>query len=95
MDLKFKVLNMNKFFIIISFLGIIVFSGCSTSKDYNSKRKAKNKETYVFVCKSPTAHAYHKTQNCKGLSKCTHNIVRITEIEAKKQEYNPCKLCYK
>jgi hypothetical protein len=48
----------------------------------------------VYICVSPTAHAYHKYE-CKGLKKCTHQIKKITLLEAKDAKKKACGFCYK
>src|ERR1700733_5867198 len=50
--------------------------------------------TYVYICNSSTAYAYH-AYKCRGLQKCTHEIQKITEEEAIKDGRKPCKICYR
>jgi hypothetical protein len=49
----------------------------------------------VYICDSETATVYHKTKDCEGLQKCTHEIKLVTRSEAK-NTYNrrACKICY-
>lgn len=51
-------------------------------------------ETYVLICQSKTAKAYH-SHNCKGLDRCTHEIVKVTLEEAQQMGRTPCGFCYK
>ena len=50
---------------------------------------------YVYICTGPTAYAYHKTDTCKGLRRCTGDIKKISLEQAKKENRKACKLCYK
>lgn len=54
-----------------------------------------NTFTKVYICKSPTSYAYHRTY-CKGLNKCTHSVDSVTIQEAKSLgKSNPCGYCYR
>ena len=51
--------------------------------------------TDVYICKGGSAYAYHKTDNCRWLHNCTHEIVQVTVEEAvDKYGRKPCKACY-
>lgn len=52
------------------------------------------KETYVYLCNSSAAYAYHSTTSCKGLSRCNHGIIKVTLSEAvNKYGRRACKIC--
>ncbi len=70
--------------IIFCFLVMCLFSFCSAGK---------NRDAYI--CTGPTAYAYHKTNNCKGLRRCTGEIKKISIKQAKKENRKACKLCFK
>jgi hypothetical protein len=36
----------------------------------------------MYICDSKTAKAYHKGQNCWGLNRCMHAVVKVTKREA-------------
>jgi len=48
----------------------------------------------VFVCDSTTSYAYHRTENCRGLNRCSHQIIQITESEAQNRGKRACKICF-
>jgi hypothetical protein len=48
----------------------------------------------VYVCQSRSAYAYHAYE-CRGLSRCTHVIVKIAKAQAIKLGYRACKICYR
>lgn len=50
---------------------------------------------YVYVCNGPSATKYHKTKNCRGLSRCSTNIEKISKSDAVKKGRSACKICYK
>lgn len=48
----------------------------------------------VFICVSGRAYAYHSTLECRGLQRCTHQIIKISLYEAvNKYGYRACKIC--
>ncbi len=49
----------------------------------------------VFICKGPSSAVYHKSDRCKGLSKCSTQVFEITLAEAKKLGRRACKIEYR
>jgi hypothetical protein len=39
-------------------------------------------ETMVYLCDSSSATAYHFNRNCRGLSNCKHEIIKVTKQDA-------------
>jgi len=37
----------------------------------------------VYICNNGKTEVYHVNQNCQGLNRCTHEIVKMTEGEAR------------
>lgn len=71
------------------FIGTITFSQ-NTFFKIEAKPQSK-----VYVCVSSTAYAYHYTEDCRGLNKCTHTIKAVTESEAiNTYKRRKCKVCY-
>ena len=50
----------------------------------------KSEPTMVYICDSSNATRYHLTQNCRGLSNCSHKIVKITLESAQKSNKTLC-----
>ncbi len=50
-----------------------------------------NETSYVYICHSQSAYSYHYKQDCKGLSRCTHDVLKVT-LEDAKTKYKR-KLC--
>lgn len=51
-------------------------------------------ETYVYICTGPQSTKYHKTSTCKGLKRCSREVIKITLDKAKEMKRTPCKICY-
>lgn len=48
----------------------------------------------VYICYSSTSYAYHSSPNCRGLNRCTHEIIKVSLEDAKnKYNHRPCKIC--
>ena len=54
-----------------------------------------NINSVVYVCTGPKAEVYHSRSNCKGLSRCSGTIKKMTLSEAIEKKRRACKLCYK
>ncbi|SHH42365.1 hypothetical protein [Flavobacterium defluvii] len=39
-------------------------------------------ETYVFICGSAGAKKYHYKETCRGLSSCSHEVLKTTQKKA-------------
>ncbi|MBQ7853125.1 MAG: hypothetical protein IJ342_09695 [Muribaculaceae bacterium] len=63
-----------------------------TSADMPDARQ--EAEEYVYICTGPSSKRYHKTERCKGLRKCSDDVIRISKSQAINQGKTPCKICY-
>lgn len=61
---------------------------------WQPERVASSGETYVYICMGPQAVKYHSTPKCKGLGRCSCEIVKVTKSKAEKKGFRECKLCY-
>jgi hypothetical protein len=48
----------------------------------------------VYVCGGGSAYAYHSSDNCAGLNRCSHGISAVAVAEAEGMGRRPCKKCY-
>lgn len=48
----------------------------------------------VYVCSGGSAYAYHNSEGCAGLNRCTHTVNAVTVAEAEGMGRRPCKKCY-
>lgn len=47
-------------------------------------------ETSVYLCDSSGGKKYHLKENCRGLSNCKHEIIKVTLQEAQKRGKTLC-----
>ncbi|HEY0031326.1 MAG TPA: hypothetical protein VGC65_11245 [Bacteroidia bacterium] len=56
---------------------------------------ANKASTNVFICDSSASKAYHSSKTCRGIQKCTHEILEVTLKDAKGTYGRvACKVCY-
>lgn len=61
---------------------------------YSHKAKRSDaRVTYVAICESLSAYAYHSGM-CRGLARCTHGVIQVSVAQARNAGYVPCKICY-
>ena len=48
----------------------------------------------VYICKGPSSKVYHKSDRCKGLSRCSTEVFKVTVEDAKKLGRRACKIEY-
>jgi hypothetical protein len=53
------------------------------------------KTEYVYICEGPYSKVYHKSNVCRGLSRCSTKIYKVTVEEAVKMGRRPCKIEYR
>lgn len=64
------------------------------SSFYNSEYdEGDDASSIVYVCDGPTAKAYHTDEDCKGLSRCSGDILEMTESEAIEMGRHLCHYC--
>jgi len=67
--------------------------GSVVTTAYSERTYIVKQQQQVLICDSPNAVAYHAFE-CRGLAKCTHGIVKVSESEAQRLGRRPCKICY-
>ncbi len=48
----------------------------------------------VYVCMSKTSYAYHSSEACTGLNRCSHPLKAMPTAEAEKLGKRACQKCY-
>lgn len=48
----------------------------------------------AYVCGGGSAYAYHSSDGCAGLNRCSHGVSAVTVAEAEGMGRRPCKKCY-
>jgi uncharacterized protein YraI len=64
----------------------------SVNRNTNSS-SYQSTESNVLVCSSPNAYAYHR-RHCRGLNRCSYNIIELSLSQAREKNYTPCKICH-
>ena len=75
---------------------ILLFALCCpaiTSGEPTDKKKKQETAT-VYICTGPKSKRCHAHRNCRGLKKCSAEIVSISLDKAQNSGYTPCKICY-
>ena len=83
-----KVTKILKTFIAILAVATLAAFGSPTS--YEAVPSAE----YVYICTGPQSKRYHKTKNCKGLDRCSKEVIKVTKAFAEEKGRTPCKGCY-
>lgn len=60
-----------------------------------TKIPTKTKTEFVYLCEGRYSRVYHKSPECRGLSRCSTRIFKVTLEEAQKQGRRPCKIEYR
>ena len=46
------------------------------------------------VCMSKTSYAYHRSDRCQGLNRCSHEVKAMSAADAQKLGKRACQKCY-
>mgnify|MGYP003522114312 CR=1 FL=1 len=49
----------------------------------------------VYICTGPKARVYHKTDECRGLDRCSGDVESVSLEQAKGMGRRECRICYK
>ncbi len=49
--------------------------------------------SHVYICTGGSATKYHSTPNCRGLTRCRGEIIKISIGAARDHGRTPCKIC--
>lgn len=49
----------------------------------------------VYICTGPKARVYHKTDECRGLDRCSGDVKSVSLEQAKGMGRRECRICYK
>lgn len=71
---------------------LAVMAMAFTSADMPDARQ--DAEEYVYICTGPSSKRYHKTDRCRGLNRCSGEVIRISKAKAIDQDKTPCRICY-
>lgn len=65
-----------------------MINSCST------ERQLPKPGDQVYVCSGPKAKRYHSDSGCKGLSRCSGEILEMSIKDAEEEGRTPCMLCH-
>ena len=87
MLLTFQFIGIKK--LIFVFCLVLLFSSCRNSKNENDIKG----DDIVFICTGRLSRAYHISENCQGLKRCSEEVKQVTKDEAKKTNRHFCTFC--
>jgi hypothetical protein len=61
---------------------LVVSAGVLLTSAARPKKQREKEAVYVYICNSEGSVAYHSSKECKGLQKCSHTILTVTQEEA-------------
>jgi hypothetical protein len=74
---------------------LVVTAGVLFTSAARPQKQNAQEAVYVYICNSEGSVAYHSSKECKGLQKCSHTILTVTEEDAiSKYNRRACKICY-
>jgi hypothetical protein len=82
-----KAFLLNKLFVFL--LLIILIPSCKNSKTENDIEG----DEIVYICTGRLSKAYHISEDCQGLKRCSGEILHVTKDEAKKKNRQFCTFC--
>lgn len=88
---------------IVLLFAIILMVSCSSSSMKFADIEPERKESAVksagfggnvYICTGGSSKRCHCDPDCKGLSRCSGEIEKVSEEEAEDMGRTPCKICY-
>jgi hypothetical protein len=53
-----------------------------------------NSSTTVYICTGPKAKLYHSSSTCRGMNRCSGEVVGVNLAKAEKMGRRECKICW-
>jgi hypothetical protein len=83
-----------KSIILKSVLGIVLLLTPAIEGIASQNENKTYANEQVYICTGATAKRFHKSEKCRGLSRCSGEIIKVSKEEAIKRGKTPCKICY-
>ncbi len=80
--------------IIKSILGLALLLTPAIETIASQNEKQSYKSETVYICTGPSSKRYHKTSRCRGLNRCSGEVISVSKSKAEAQGKTPCKICY-
>ena len=85
---------MKKILTLLAFFSLVIVTTAFSPGPERIHTTTVQKVSYVYICNSSTAYVYHSSESCRGLRRCTHEVVRISLADAvNKYKRRACKIC--
>lgn len=79
---------------LLPFLLALSLAGSAHAKHTPSLHAIVRPTETVYVCMSKTSYAYHSSDTCKGLNRCSHEVKQMSAAEAEKLGKRACQKCH-
>jgi hypothetical protein len=84
----------NKMKTLIKNLALFTLLLFSISSSANAGTTRITAEDNVYLCNGPSSKVYHRSGTCKGLSKCSTQIAKVSLSTAQGKGRRACKIEY-
>lgn len=82
--MTFSIIKLSIFTILISF---------NSSQFFSNKLRISAEEN-VYLCNGPSSKVYHRSENCKGLNRCSTQILKVSLSTARNKGRKACRIEY-
>ena len=79
---------------LIKNLSLITFLAFSISSPSYAGTKRTIAEDFVYLCNGPSSKVYHRSENCKGLNRCSTQIAKVSLSTAQSKGRRACRIEY-
>ena len=79
---------------LLPFLLAFSLAGTARAHEVPKPRVAVQPTETVYVCMSPSSYAYHSSDKCNGLGRCTHEVKTMSAADAQGLGKRACRKCY-
>lgn len=75
--------------IVFGLIALLSFCGGGKQKKYSIENNT------VYVCSGRSAKRYHSVEDCKGFTRCSGSVLKMSIEEAEEIGKSPCRMCVK
>lgn len=85
-----------RFCATILLIFVCLLAGCvpdsASVKRYDGHYDYVADENTVYICTGPTAEVYHRRWNCRGLDRCSGEVIPV-DLDDVIDSRRPCRIC--
>ena len=85
---------MKKLNLLLLVWGFFLAPQIISSEILSHHHQEESQSTMVYICTGSQSKRYHSSDRCRGLTRCSKSIKKVTLQEAQKQGRTPCQICY-